>query len=81
MHPATRPEVRALLFIVALVLTSAALQTVSEAFGRLEAAHERSADAVSAVEELQQELNETKEKVDELESQLEELRDEAMARR
>lgn len=74
MPTASIPEVRALLFVLFVVLTSAAVHTVASAFERLAAADAKASFAASAAQGL-------KEKVDKLESQLLELRDELNERR
>jgi uncharacterized membrane protein YidH (DUF202 family) len=60
------PEARALLLILLVVLGSATLRTVIQAFERIDAAEARARYATNASEELRK-------KVDELETQVEEL--------
>lgn len=74
MPTASTPEARALLVVFVVVLATAAIHTVLNAFERLETTDARARSAIGAAHEL-------KEKVEELESQLEELRDKVDERR
>lgn len=74
MPASSTPEIRALLFVLFVVLASAAVHTVASAFERLAATDAKTRFATSATQDL-------KKKVARLESQLEELRDELNERR
>jgi peptidoglycan hydrolase CwlO-like protein len=89
------PEARALLIVFIVVLASVALQTMSQAFVRIESADNMARESIDAaqeardkgddletqVDELRNELQEARDKGDDLETQVDELRNELEERR
>ncbi|MDO9271922.1 MAG: hypothetical protein Q7T94_02725 [Rugosibacter sp.] len=68
------PEARALLIVFIVVLGSVALQTMSQAFVRIEFADNMAREAMGAAQE-------ARDKVDDLENQVDELRNDLEERR
>ena len=81
MPTTSTPEARALFAVFVVVLASAALHTVAQAFDRVEATDAKVRYAVDAAQEIKEKVDELESKLEELENQLEELRNQVDERR